>query len=51
MKRYSTANRIAGNILRSGSFGSPASILGQYTTAPTYFSGDADYTGFVAVIS
>ena len=37
MKRYSTANRIAGNILRSGSFRSPASILGQYTTGPTYF--------------
>jgi myo-inositol 2-dehydrogenase/D-chiro-inositol 1-dehydrogenase len=47
MKRYSTANRIAGNILRSGSFGTPASILGQYTTAPTYFSGDPDYTGFL----
>jgi myo-inositol 2-dehydrogenase/D-chiro-inositol 1-dehydrogenase len=47
MKRYSTANRIAGNILRSGSFGIPASILGQYTTAPTYFSGDPDYTGFL----
>jgi myo-inositol 2-dehydrogenase / D-chiro-inositol 1-dehydrogenase len=46
MKRYSTANRIAGNILRSGSFGPPASLLGQYTTAPTYFVGNPDYTGF-----
>jgi myo-inositol 2-dehydrogenase / D-chiro-inositol 1-dehydrogenase len=47
MKRYSTSNRIAGNILRSGFFGSPASIIGQYTTAPTYFVGDPDYTGFL----
>jgi len=47
MKRYSTANRIAVNILRSGSFGSPASLLGQYMTAPTYFTGDPDYTGFL----
>ena len=47
MKRYSTANRIAGNILRSGSFGSPVSLLGQYTTAPTYFTGNPDYTGFL----
>jgi myo-inositol 2-dehydrogenase / D-chiro-inositol 1-dehydrogenase len=47
MKRYSTANRMAGNILRSGSFGRPASLLGQYTTAPTYFTGDPDYSGFL----
>jgi myo-inositol 2-dehydrogenase / D-chiro-inositol 1-dehydrogenase len=46
MKRYSTANRMAGNILRSGSFGPPASLLGHYMTAPTYFTGDPDYTGF-----
>jgi myo-inositol 2-dehydrogenase / D-chiro-inositol 1-dehydrogenase len=47
MKRYSTANRIAGNILRSKSFGTPVSLLGQYTTAPTYFAGNPDYSGFL----
>jgi myo-inositol 2-dehydrogenase / D-chiro-inositol 1-dehydrogenase len=47
MKRYSTANRIAGNILRSESFGAPVSLLGQYTTAPTYFAGNPDYSGFL----
>jgi myo-inositol 2-dehydrogenase / D-chiro-inositol 1-dehydrogenase len=47
MKRYSTANRMAGNILRGGSFGRPASLLGQYMTAPTYFTGDPDYSGFL----
>jgi myo-inositol 2-dehydrogenase / D-chiro-inositol 1-dehydrogenase len=47
MKRYSTANRMAANILRGGSFGRPASLLGQYMTAPTYFIGDPDYTGFL----
>jgi myo-inositol 2-dehydrogenase/D-chiro-inositol 1-dehydrogenase len=47
MKRYSTANRIAGNILRSKSFGAPVSLLGQYTTAPTYFAGNPDYSGFL----
>jgi len=46
MKRYSTANRIALNIVRSEEFGVPASFLGQYMTAPTYFTGDPDYTGF-----
>jgi myo-inositol 2-dehydrogenase/D-chiro-inositol 1-dehydrogenase len=46
MKRYSTANRIALNIVRSAEFGAPASFLGQYMTAPTYFTGDPDYTGF-----
>jgi myo-inositol 2-dehydrogenase / D-chiro-inositol 1-dehydrogenase len=46
MKRYSTANRIAINVVRNEEFGQPASFLGQYMTAPTYFEGDADYTGF-----
>jgi myo-inositol 2-dehydrogenase/D-chiro-inositol 1-dehydrogenase len=46
MKRYSTANRIALNVLRNGEFGAPASFLGEYMTAPTYFAGDVDYTGF-----
>jgi myo-inositol 2-dehydrogenase / D-chiro-inositol 1-dehydrogenase len=47
MKRYSTANRIAGNILRSADFGRCASLLGEYMTAPTYFVGNPDYTGFL----
>ena len=46
MKRYSTANRIAANIVHAPAFGTPASFLGQYMTAPTYFSRDPDYTGF-----
>lgn len=46
MKRYSTANRIAANIVRSEEFGTPASFLGQYMTAPTYFEKDVDYSGF-----
>ena len=46
MKRYSTANRIAGNIVRANTFGPPASFLGHYMTAPTYFAKDVDYTGF-----
>ena len=46
MKRYSTANRIAANVVQNADFGTPASFLGQYMTAPTYFSGDPDYTGF-----
>ena len=47
MKRYSTANRIAGNILSSGDFGIRASLLGEYMTAPGYFVGNPDYTGFL----
>jgi myo-inositol 2-dehydrogenase / D-chiro-inositol 1-dehydrogenase len=47
MKRYSTANRIAGNILRDAAFGVRASLLGEYMTAPTYFERDPDYTGFL----
>ncbi len=46
MKRYSTANRIAANILRGAEFGAKASFLGEYMTAPTYFAKDVDYTGF-----
>jgi myo-inositol 2-dehydrogenase/D-chiro-inositol 1-dehydrogenase len=47
MKRYSTANRIAGNVLRDPGFGVRASLLGEYMTAPTYFVGNPDYTGFL----
>jgi myo-inositol 2-dehydrogenase / D-chiro-inositol 1-dehydrogenase len=46
MKRYSTANRIAGNILHSAAFGPAVSLLGEYMTAPTYFVGNPDYSGF-----
>ena len=46
MKRYSTANRIAANVICSAEFTQPVSFLGQYMTAPTYFAKDADYTGF-----
>jgi myo-inositol 2-dehydrogenase / D-chiro-inositol 1-dehydrogenase len=46
MKRYATANRIAANVIHSPEFGPPASFLGQYMTAPTYFAQDVDYTGF-----
>jgi myo-inositol 2-dehydrogenase/D-chiro-inositol 1-dehydrogenase len=34
MKRYSTANRIAGNLLPGAEFGRRASLLGEYMTAP-----------------
>ncbi len=44
MKRFSTANRIAINLARG--FTTRASFLGEYMTAPTYFTGNPDYTGF-----
>lgn len=47
MKRYSTANRIAGNLLAAAEFGPRASLLGEYMTAPGYFVGQPDYTGFL----
>ncbi len=46
MKRYSTGNRIAGNILRGAEFGPVLGITASYMTAPTYFAGEEDYTGF-----
>ncbi len=46
MKRYSTGNRIAKNILAGGEFGPVLGIHGSYMTAPTYFAGEVDYTGF-----
>jgi myo-inositol 2-dehydrogenase / D-chiro-inositol 1-dehydrogenase len=46
MKRYSTANRIAANILQSREFGPRASLIGEYMTAPTYFARDPNYDGF-----
>ena len=46
MKRYSTGNRIAHNILRSDEFGPVLGLTGIYMTAPTYFVGEVDYSGF-----
>lgn len=46
MKRYSTGNRIARNVLDGGTFGKVLGITGSYMTAPTYFAGEPDYTGF-----
>ena len=46
MKRYSTANRVAANVIRHADFGQPVSFLGQYMTAPTYFERDPDADGF-----
>jgi myo-inositol 2-dehydrogenase/D-chiro-inositol 1-dehydrogenase len=46
MKRYSAGNKIAANILRSGRFGEIYGLTGYYMTAPGYFAGNVDYTGF-----
>lgn len=46
MKRYSTGNRIAQNILRGDDFGDILGITGSYLTAPSYFENEVDYTGF-----
>lgn len=46
MKRYSIGNRLAGNVIRGGGFGPVLGFYGSYMTAPTYFRGDVDYTGF-----
>jgi len=46
MKRYSAGNKIAANILRSGRFGDIYGLTGYYMTAPGYFAGNVDYTGF-----
>jgi myo-inositol 2-dehydrogenase/D-chiro-inositol 1-dehydrogenase len=46
MKRHSTANRVAFNLTRAPEFGPVAGFLGHYMTAPTYFQGNPDYTGF-----
>ena len=47
MKRYSTANRIAYNVLSAPEFGPRASLLGEYMTGPAYFAKDPDYAGFL----
>ncbi len=46
MKRYSIGNRMAANIVRSGRFGDVLGLTGYYMTAPGYFAGNVDYTGF-----
>jgi myo-inositol 2-dehydrogenase / D-chiro-inositol 1-dehydrogenase len=46
MKRYSIGNRIAHNIISSGRFGRVLGLTGYYMTAPTYFAGNVDYSGF-----
>tara|TARA_R110002020_G_scaffold185673_1_gene383455 strand:+ start:37 stop:1032 length:996 start_codon:yes stop_codon:yes gene_type:complete len=47
MKRYSVGNKIAKNILTSGRFGDVLGLTGYYMTAPGYFEGNVDYTGFM----
>ncbi|MGR3660164.1 MAG: Gfo/Idh/MocA family protein [Paracoccaceae bacterium] len=46
MKRYSVGNKIAHNIVQSGEFGPVLGLTGYYMTAPGYFEGNVDYTGF-----
>jgi len=46
MKRYSVGNKIAHNIIKSGDFGPVLGLTGYYMTAPGYFVGNVDYTGF-----
>lgn len=47
MKRYSIGNRIARNVIASGRFGEVLGLTGYYMTAPGYFVGNVDYTGFL----
>ena len=47
MKRYSVGNKITKNILESGKFGPIYGLTGYYMTAPGYFEGNVDYTGFL----
>ena len=47
MKRYSIGNRIAKNVIASGRFGEVLGLTGYYMTAPGYFVGNVDYTGFL----
>ncbi len=46
MKRYSSGNRIARNLLDGEGFGERLGITASYMTAPTYFESDPDYSGF-----
>jgi myo-inositol 2-dehydrogenase/D-chiro-inositol 1-dehydrogenase len=47
MKRYSVGNKIARNVLKSGRFGDVLGLTGYYMTAPGYFVGNVDYSGFL----
>jgi myo-inositol 2-dehydrogenase/D-chiro-inositol 1-dehydrogenase len=47
MKRYSIGNRVAKNLIASGAFGDVLGLTGYYMTAPGYFTGNVDYTGFL----
>ncbi|MBL6771369.1 MAG: Gfo/Idh/MocA family oxidoreductase [Rhizobiales bacterium] len=46
MKRYSSGNKIAKNILGKEAFGRILGVQATYMTAPTYFEGAVDYSGF-----
>ncbi len=46
MKRFSSGNKMARNILEQDDFGPALGFFGSYMTAPTYFEGEADYRGF-----
>jgi myo-inositol 2-dehydrogenase/D-chiro-inositol 1-dehydrogenase len=46
MKRYSTGNRIARNILADEAFGPVMGLSGYYMNEPAYFSGKPDYSSF-----
>lgn len=46
MKRFASGNRIARNIVTGDRFGPVLGLMGWYLTAPTYFTGEVDYTGF-----
>ena len=46
LKRYSVGNKMACNIIQSGDFGPVLGLTGYYMTAPGYFKGNVDYTGF-----
>lgn len=46
MKRYSIGNRIARNVIAGGQFGRVLGLYGSYMTAPGYFKGSVDYSGF-----
>ncbi|WP_176085313.1 Gfo/Idh/MocA family oxidoreductase [Martelella sp. HB161492] len=46
MKRYSTGNKIAANIIRKGDFGPVLGLSGSYMSGPAYFGKTPDYTSF-----
>jgi myo-inositol 2-dehydrogenase/D-chiro-inositol 1-dehydrogenase len=48
MKRFSTANRIAHNVVKAPGFGPVVGFFGEYMTAPTYFAGRFAHRGLAA---